>query len=385
MAKVSHLRQINQRKVLRAMMRLRAASRTQLAREANLSQPTVGRIVDQLLDSSILSQAEGAQASVSDDGGEGGQRSQLGRPSQALQLDRRRKRFLAVQVGVHLTRVAAMPIAVTEADEWQATFTTPHSPGAFAEALENATRQMVTRGLQACVLCLPGVVDQRAGRVLLSPNLHWTEKANFQEIIRRVTSARLFFVQEIRALALGQLASEPDLQDFLLVDFGSGVGAAAVIGGKLYESPLPLSGELGHTPVVGNDRPCSCGAVGCVETLVSRDGLVASSRQHHGPRTWTALLEELKTLEELPDWLKETLDATATTIAAGVNVLGVRQVLLTGALNEVPAATAYLCDAVRRGAMWQRFGEMQCRPVTRRRLVGMVSLAIDQVMLADHA
>ena len=72
MAKASHLRQINQGKVIRAMIRLRAASRTQLAREADLSQPTVGRIVDELLDRSVLSEVENgghanpaaAQASV---------------------------------------------------------------------------------------------------------------------------------------------------------------------------------------------------------------------------------------------------------------------------------------------------------------------------------
>ena len=127
MAKASHLRQINQRKVIRAMMRLSAASRTQLAREAELSQPTVGRIVDELLDSSVLSEVQSgdqpvavAGAGVADDAAPANgqpQTPQLGRPSTALQLDRRRKRFLAIQVGVHTTRVAATPIAVTDADE----------------------------------------------------------------------------------------------------------------------------------------------------------------------------------------------------------------------------------------------------------------------------
>jgi predicted NBD/HSP70 family sugar kinase len=233
-------------------------------------------------------------------------------------------------------------------------------------------------------VCLPGVVDERAGRVLLSPNLHWTEKADFTDIVRRVTPAPVLYIQEIRALALGQLAAVPQLQDFLLVDFGSGVGAAAVIGGKLYEGPLPLSGELGHTPVVGNERQCSCGAVGCVETLVSRGGFLASAKQHRGPQTWPVLVEQLQR-GGLPPWMTKSLDAVATTIAGGVNLLGVRQVLFSGALNDIPAAMDHLCAAVRRGAMWGRFGEIQCRPARRRRLVGMISLAIDHVLLSDDA
>src|SRR5688500_10831235 len=123
MAKASHLRQINQRKVIRAMIHLGAASRTQLAREAELSQPTVGRLVDELLDRSILSEAAGGDQPVAADeaGSNGHATPQLGRPSQALQLDRRRRRFLAIQVGVHTTRVAVTPLAVSDADEWQAT------------------------------------------------------------------------------------------------------------------------------------------------------------------------------------------------------------------------------------------------------------------------
>ena len=382
MAKASHLRQINQGKVIRALMRLRSASRTQLAREADLSQPTVGRIVDELLDSSILSEIENGHTTPSTATGRNGHPPQLGRPSQALQLDGRKKRFLAVQVGVHLTRIAATPIGVSEADEWQEVLPTPRSPREFADLLQRVAKPLVPRGLQACVLCLPGVVDQRAGRVLLSPNLHWTEKADFKEILRRVTPARLLFLQEIRALALGQLAAEPQLRDFLLVDFGSGVGAAAVIGGRLYEAPLPLSGELGHTPVVGNQRLCSCGAVGCVETLVSRGGLLASAKEHADPADWDALVAKLNR-DGLPPWMTASLDAAADTIAGGVNVLGVRHVLLSGALNDIPGAVEHLSGGIRRGGMWGRFGEIECRPIQRRRLLGMISLAIDEVLLSD--
>jgi predicted NBD/HSP70 family sugar kinase len=386
MAKASHLRQINQRKVIRAMMRLRAASRTELAREAGLSQPTVGRIVDELLGCSILSEADENRPAPSDEVRRNGQpQAQLGRPSQPLQLDRRKRRFLAIQVGVHHTRFAAMPIAFSDSDDWQLSVPTPQTPDDFADAMQRVSKEVVPRGLQACVISLPGVIDERAGRVLLSPNLHWIEKADFTAIVRRITPAQLIYIQEIRALALGQLAAEPEVQDFLLVDFGSGVGAAAVIGGRLYEPPLPLSGELGHTPVVGNDRPCSCGATGCVETLVSRGGLMASAKQHGGSaRTWPALVEQLRD-NELPKWFTASLDATSTTIAAGVNLLGVRQVLLSGALNDLPAAVDYLCAAVQRGVMWARFGEISCRPIRRRRMAGMISLAVDQVMLTDHS
>lgn len=378
MATTSHLREINQRRVIQTMMRLRTASRAQLARDAKLSQPTVGRIVDELLERSILAEVgAGAHLDVQ------GDPPQVGRPSKALQLDRSRRRFLAVQLGVSRTRVAALPMQVTDSDQWQHDFPTPATAAAFEEALRRHTAEIGVRGLQGCVISLPGVVDERTGRVLLSPNLHWTEKADFSSIIGSCTSARLVYVQEIRALALGQLTLEPQVKDFLLVDFGSGVGAAAVTDGRLYDAPLPLSGELGHTPVVGNARPCSCGAVGCVETLVSRGGLVSTSVEHGGADSWESLVAQLRD-GMLPQWMTESLDAVATTIAGGLNLLGIREVLISGVLGEIPAAIEYLAAAIRRGAMWGRFGEVDCRLVARHRMVGMISLAINQIMLADN-
>jgi len=64
--------------------------------------------------------------------------------------------------------------------------------------------------------------------------------------------------------------------------------------GRLYSGPLPLSGELGHTPVLGNNRLCGCGATGCIETLISRKGLIASAQEHlQEPVSWPRLLNLL--------------------------------------------------------------------------------------------
>jgi len=364
-------------------MRLRTASRAELAREAGLSQPTVGRIVDQMLATSVL--AVGSSDSLPSAGAgrdaisEG---TQLGRPSTPLELDHRRRRFITIQVGVNQTRMAALPMAVSDANEWDLSFKTPDSPDAFENALRDHWKRVVPRHLQVVVMSLPGVVDERAQRVLFSPNLHWTERADFPAIFRAVTRAPLLCIQEIRALALGQLAAEPTSEDFLLIDFGSGVGAAAVIGQKLYESPLPLSGELGHAPVLGNRRVCSCGATGCLETLVSRNGLLATSVQNGGPGQWDQLVAYFQQ-RELPAWLIPSLDAAATSIAGGLNLMGTRRAIITGSFHELPVVAQYLSAAVKRAAMWSRFGEVRCNTVPRRRMMGMVSLAINQVLLLE--
>src|SRR5262249_51440262 len=153
---------------------------------------------------------------------------------------------------------------------------------------------------------------------------------------------------EERALALGHHAAVPEHEDFLLVDFGEGVGGAVVVGGHIYSSPLPISGELGHTPVLGNWRPCGCGAVGCVETLISTRGLIQSFAlaAPQAPHTWPALVLHIAQ-QGLTGWLAEALGAAAAVIAGAANVLGVGRIIITGSLTELaPSVMAHLEQAV---------------------------------------
>jgi predicted NBD/HSP70 family sugar kinase len=343
-----------------------------------MSQATVGRIVDDLIEQSVVAEVNDVITPV-----EGS--AQLGRPSKPLELDRTLKRFLMIQVGVRQTRLAAVPVGIPTTEDWPVQFNTSESATAWRQALRESCRQLPLKDLEAVIVSAPGVVDETNGTVLLSPNLRWTERTNFVEIIQSVVNAPVTIVQEIRALALGHLAAEPTMEDFLLVDFGDGLGAASVINSNLQTGHLPLSGELGHTPVINNDRVCGCGAIGCVETLVSRPGLLQSSIEHGGPNTWELLVAQVRE-QGIPDWLKHALDATANTIAGALNVEGIATALFTGSVTEFPDRVIdYLCTQVRRGAMWSRLGTVQCKSAPRRRMAGMICVGIDRVLFASEA
>jgi len=58
--------------------------------------------------------------------------------------------------------------------------------------------------------------------------------------------------------------------DVVMVTLGTGVGGAAMIGGRLLRGRHFQAGCLGgHLPVRFDGRRCICGAVGCVETEAS--------------------------------------------------------------------------------------------------------------------
>ncbi len=392
------LRRTNQRTVISLLFRMGSASRADLAKAAGISQPTAGKIISELLQVGVLQEAT-ASASTDKENNNTSNLPRLGRPGQLLQLDAQRARFLAVELGVSKTSVSALPVAVKLEDEWSHSFPTPKTPQAWLEGLKKIAIKVSSGNFWGVLISVPGIVDESAGKVLFSPNLHWLENVSLPELVRQAWDLPVLLVQEIRALALGQLAAQPEGEDFLLVDFGQGVGGAIVSDGKLYSQPMPLSGEFGHTPVAGNPRACGCGAMGCLETLVSEGGLLESFAAAIGfpgkrtavaggtdngrlsPLSWEALVRHVGA-NGLEPWLATTIEDTAKVIAGALNVLGIHRVVITGGLTEMPeTVTGHLASEIQKGAMWARFGEVSCQNAPHRRAAGLVAAGIDRLVL----
>ena len=378
------LRRTNQRTVISLLLRLGSASRADLAKAAGISQPTAGKITTELLRLGILEEVGSAAENNPDSNGGS---SRLGRPGQLLRLEAQHPRFLVIELGVSETCVSALPVAVELHDQWTSCFPTPKSPEAWLKDLRVAAQNFGAEELWGVLISVPGIVDENAGKVLFCPTCTGSKKLICPSSCEMFGICPVPLIQEIRALALGHLTAEPGGEDFLLIDFGPGVGGAVVLEGELFSHPIPLSGEFGHTPVAGNRRRCGCGALGCLETLVSERGLLesfaASSerswRGGTGP-SWGAFASRVQECGN-PSRLRESLDTTARVVAGALNVLGVRRLVISGRLTELPACVAHLCTQVRKGAMWGRFGEIICQTAPHRRAAGLVAAGIDRLVL----
>jgi predicted NBD/HSP70 family sugar kinase len=381
----SRMGRLNKRALIRQLQKAGVASRADLARALGMSQPTAGKIVDELLALKVLEEVEAA----GDTGCGNGAAAQLGRPGRQLRLNRSQPSFLGIQLGITETWLAELTLGATDKDDWQMSFRLPAGADpatAWERQLRAAAKKLGARKFLGVLLSVPGVVDESASRILFSPNIHWSEKAVLPDIIRRLWNAPVLLVQEEYALALGHHVNQPGHDDFLLVDFGDGVGGAVLVGGKPLASPLPIRGEIGHTPVLGNQRKCGCGATGCMETLVSVRGLLESfsAVTRRGNNSWAELHAHVSRNGVEP-WLAASLDATAAAIAGSLNVLGLRRVVITGNLAELPPAVMqHLSRAIENGAMWARFGQVECVAAPRRRMAGLVAVGIDRFIVPDR-
>ena len=127
----------------------------------------------------------------------------------------------------------------------------------------------------------PGTVDDETGCVLYANNLGWK---NFD--LRAAVKSRTDFDLRIgndanvAALAEALVGCARGAQSAVIVTLGTGVGGGIIINGKVYSGSNFAGGELGHTVIVVDGRPCTCGRHGCWETYASATGLIKTTKEH---------------------------------------------------------------------------------------------------------
>lgn len=75
------------------------------------------------------------------------------------------------------------------------------------------------------------------------------------------------------------LFHHPEVRRLMYVTIGTGVGVGMVADGEILRVCNDSIGELGHVTLEPGGEPCSCGNLGCVETLVSRRGVALIARR----------------------------------------------------------------------------------------------------------
>ena len=119
-----------------------------------------------------------------------------------------------------------------------------------------------------------GVIDSDAGLVLSYPRPgHMAEWKNvpLRQIFQDEFKLPCILEDGVRTATTAEkcFGLGRDLNNFLYIDVGMGIGAGIFLDGKLYRGAGGSAGEFGHITVDENGPLCSCGNNGCLETVAS--------------------------------------------------------------------------------------------------------------------
>jgi len=156
-------------------------------------------------------------------------------------------------------------------------------PDAFYDRFSHFCRELLAQGrakgfsIERVGVGVPGTVD-RLGQVVTAPNLPELRGVALAPLLSRTLSLPVVITNDVDAIASAEArcGAGRDLDSFLVVALGTGVGGGLVLRRQVWRGVRTSTVELGHILAISGGRLCGCGHHGCLETYASGPGLARS-------------------------------------------------------------------------------------------------------------
>jgi N-acetylglucosamine repressor len=363
-------RDINRHIALNLIREHQPISRADLARRMNMTRGVVSVLVQELIAQGVI--YEGATGEAA-----------RGRKPTFLHI--RTHDRLAVAVDVRFTRTYLMLCDFSGRQLAIESYNTVFSIPEFVKDLSTRIRKLLKRQgagfkCEGIGVVVPGMVDQRTGKILNAPALGW-RGVDIRTTLGAATGLPVHIENSGRASALAQLWSEREEatgnHNFVYISVSDGVGVGVVVNGELLRGRDHIAGEFGHMPINVDGPRCMCGANGCWETYTSN---LATLSRYFG---WNLSKHSTKSLKDaerssftVPDLVKRARSGDAKAMAAVqatgrflglgiatiVNVINPDCIYLAG---EITAAWDLIEDTVRRAIVERALTEAATRTPLR--------------------
>jgi len=230
------IKKMNRDLVLDTIRAEQPISRAKVAAQLGLSRSTVSSIVDELIAKKFV-----VETGLGSSTKEGGRR--------AIELGFNPKSGYGVGVEIE---AKSLLICIADLDggvvfqqktEAEPTFQTIYSY--ILHCLEQAAVPM--EQVIAIGFCIPGLTDSVAGIVVDAPEMSW-KNVHFIAEMKRYLEKPLYINNDVNCAALAErwLGATRNVDDFVYISIGMGVGSAIVANGELVQGKDFMAGEIGY-------------------------------------------------------------------------------------------------------------------------------------------
>lgn len=190
---------------------------------------------------------------------------------------------------------------------------------------------------------VPGTVDMKEGIVEYCPNLFWEMiplKGYLEEVF---PDKEIKIIQDSWAAAIAEheFGAGRALTDMACVTLGTGIGCGIILNDKIFTGKLHSAGEIGHSVVQKDGRPCNCGNHGCLEKYASGNGIFEQAYEQF-PEQFKGKSRNAETVFELAYSnyapALELIDNCVRLLAVGlanlVDMFAIEGIIISGGLCE---------------------------------------------------
>jgi len=192
-----------------------------------------------------------------------------------------KKYYLGVDVGgTNIKTGILSEVNIVEQKEYK---TVKNSVNAFYSNLKKIIKTYMNKyTIAAMGIGFPSMFDYEKCIILEAPNIPIIKQTSYCKYLDFIDTP-FYIDNDANLAAFGEymfLKKEKKevFNSFLLLTLGSGLGTGIIIDGKIYHGAKNFI-EGGHIIIEPFGKECPCGGKGCIETLVSSEGLLEFYKQ----------------------------------------------------------------------------------------------------------
>jgi len=263
----SALRELNQQRIIDALLGSGPLTQAELARQTGLSTATVSNIVKTM---AAIGSLETEPTTSS------------GRRALLVRLSNNGAVAVGIDFGRRHLRIVLASLGFTVVAEQFVELPLGHRA---EESIDRASQLLATlleehdvkpSAVLGVGVGIPGPIDQRTGTVVQGAILPEWVGIHLLELEKRLHFP-VVFDNDANLGALAEVTWGPHntVDNLVFVKIGSGIGAGLILGGHPFSGSLGITGEIGHETITDNGVACHCGNRGCLETVASTSVMMA--------------------------------------------------------------------------------------------------------------
>ena len=207
-----------------------------------------------------------------------------GRRPQMYSIRPDRMFTVAVAMDQLFTRVVIMdmhrrPVSVPDKIELHLT-KNPRALETLAEILDAHIQQsgINKEKIAGIGIGMPGFIDSRKG---LNYSFLGNGETRITQYIMEKLGLPTYIENDSSVIALAELkfGTARHKKSAMIVNLGWGIGLGLILNGELFRGYNGFAGEFSHLPLFTNDKLCSCGKMGCLETEASLMVVVEKAKE----------------------------------------------------------------------------------------------------------
>lgn len=263
-SKSSSIKRLNTKNILNVIRKKGPISRSEIAEVLDLTPATISNITSELIDKRLITEAECGDSSG-------------GRKPIMLRIRTDYYRVIGIYIGSKKIKLIASDLMANTKYKKEFHYdnedvTLEKIKAILIPEIREVIRKYQVKGKKVVGIGvgIHGLVDPVHGISIFAPNLHW-KNVNIREEFESVFGIPVFVDNNTRTMGLGEnwFGTGKNVSSFFCLNVEYGVGGSLFIDDKVFSGASFGAGEIGHTTVDMNGEKCSCGNVGCLETVAS--------------------------------------------------------------------------------------------------------------------